>query len=104
MFCRQYPTGACATDNGGVRSRRHHGASSRGDGSGSVRRRYDCEPQGGRERRGDDRVNRGESLLNALSTDKRKRLSRWDQKGRGQVQVLLPPLTQTVPHRRRGET
>jgi hypothetical protein len=104
MFCRQYPTGACATGNGGVRSRRHNVASSCGDGSVIVRRRYDCEPQGGRELGWGGRVNRGESLLNAVSNDQRKRLRRWDQKVRGQVQVLLTHLTQTVPHRRRGET
>jgi hypothetical protein len=104
MCCRQYPTGACATGNGGVRSRRHNGASSCGEGSGIVRGRYDCEPQGGRELGWGGRGNRGDSRLNAVSKDQRKRLRRWDQKGRGPVQVLRTHLTQTGPHRRRGET
>jgi hypothetical protein len=42
LFCQQYPTGACVTGNGGVRSLRDNIASSNMDGSESASGHCDC--------------------------------------------------------------
>jgi hypothetical protein len=56
-------------------------------------------------------VNTCESLINVVTTEQAKDADAchetaigFDQKVRGQVQVLLTHLTQTMRHRRRGET
>jgi len=69
-----------------------------------VRSGGDCEHHGGRGLGWCARVNDRESLINVVSEDKRKMLTRLGQKARGQVQVFLTPLTQRGRHRRRGET
>lgn len=49
-------------------------------------------------------VNIGESLLNVVSTNKPKVLIGLNQKVSGQVQGLRNLLSQTLCHRRKGET
>ena len=49
-------------------------------------------------------VNERESLINVVTNDQPKMLRGWGQKARGQARGLLTHPTQTVHHRRRGET
>ena len=99
-FCRQYPTGTCAT---GKRGTKLPGQCSlfRKEGSRSASGRYDCQHQGGREPgSGGGQVNIGEAVLNVVSNNKPKMLTGLDQKVRGQVQGLQRPLAQMQHHRR----
>lgn len=96
MFCHRYPTS--------VVSGWDNVSSSFVDGGLIVRSGCDCQPQGGWGLGLCDMVNKSESLINVVSNDKRKRLTRLGQKASGQGQALLTRLTQTSCHRRRGET
>jgi len=49
-------------------------------------------------------VNGREALLNVVTTDKRKMLTRLDQTVRGQDRRLRTPPAQMPSHRRRGAT
>jgi hypothetical protein len=91
MFCHQYPTGACVTGNGEVRSLWDNVT-------------CDCQSQGGRELGLCGRVNPCESLINVVTEDKPKRLLGLDQKVSGQVRVFLTHVSQMTNHRPRGET
>ena len=104
MCCHQYPTGACVTGNGEVRSLWDNVSSSLVDGSSIVRSGCDGSHQGGRELGWCGKVNERESPINAVTHDQPKMLRGWGQQARGQDQALLTRLAQMVPHRRRGET
>ena len=83
MFCHQYPTGACVTGNSEVRSLRDNVSSLRMGGNLIGRSGCDGQPQGGRGLGWGGKVNGSEVLINVVMNDKRKRLRRLDQKGKG---------------------
>ncbi len=64
----------------------------------------DCEHQGGRELGLCDMVNKCESLINVVTHDKRKMLTRLNQKVEGQEWMLIPHLSQMLHPRRKGGT
>jgi len=104
MFCHQYPTRACVAGNGEVRSLWDNVASSTRTATVFVRNRCDCQHRGGRELGSNGTVNRSESLQNVVTTNKPKVLRGLNQKVRGQEQGLQNLLSQTLCHRRKGET
>jgi len=75
MFCHQYPTSACVTSDGGVRSGWDNVASSTLDGHGSASGRGDRQHHGGRELGWRSMVNTSESLINVVNANKRKVLN-----------------------------
>ena len=104
VFCNRYSTEACVTGNGGVRSPWNNVASSGRDGNLITRSGCDCQHRGGWELELDGMVNRGESLINVVTNNKPKVLIGLSQKASGQEQELSYLLSQTMRHRRRGET
>ena len=89
MFCHRYPTGACVAGDGYVRSLRDNVSSSHKDGSPIVRSGCDSQHREGRGLGLCGMANSGEVLINVVSDDKRKMLSRLDQKVSGQERVLV---------------
>lgn len=89
MFCHPYPTRACVTGNGEVRSLWNNVTSSLWDGRRIVSEGGDCQHRGGRELGSSGMVNPGEVLINVVIENKRKVLVRLGQKASGQVPVLL---------------
>ena len=74
------------------------------DGHGSVSRRGDSQHQGGRERGWHGKVNSSEGLINVVMLDKRKMLTRLNQKVRDQEPVFKRHRSQMASPRRRDET
>jgi hypothetical protein len=64
----------------------------------------DYQHQGGRVLGSNGMVNKCESLLNIVSTNKPKMLTGLSQKACGQEQMLQNHLPQTIHHRWKGET
>ena len=73
----------------------------RGGGVGASRHR-DYQHQRGRGPGSGGRVNSGEAVINVVTKDKRKMLSRLGQRACGQVRGLLTLPTQMAHHRRRA--
>ena len=88
LFCQRYPTRTCVTGNGEVRSSWNNVASSIEDGGESANRRCDRQHRDGRELGWCGRVNIREPLINVVKVDKRKVLTRLNQKVSGQDQML----------------
>jgi hypothetical protein len=102
--CGQYPTKACATRKGGVRSPGDHGATSGRMATERCIAAVTASPTVVRSEDGvagsTDVHRRSTSSISASARCGR----RLDQKGGGQVLGLRTHQPQTVPHRRRGET
>lgn len=103
MFCHRYPTRACVTGNGEVRSLWDNVASSPKDGNPTARPDCDCQHQGGRELGLSGTVSICELLINVVIDNKPKMLTGLGQKASGQVQKLNRPLTQMLDHRRKRQ-
>ena len=81
LFCQQYPTGECASGNGGVPSPRDNVSSSFEDGDRSASRGRDCQHQAVGDQDRVDGSTSCEAAINVVTENERKMLSRSGQNG-----------------------
>ena len=116
IFCNQYPTRACVTGNGEVRSLWDNVASFLMNGNRIVRRGCDCQHQSGQELGLSGTVNKSKVSINVVTRDKRKMLLRLGQNGKwsgigvpnSSIADAVPPakrhnLTHSDTHTQRGK-
>jgi hypothetical protein len=103
MFCHQYPTRACVTGNGEVRSLFDNVSSSPKDDNETVKNHCDCKHQCGQELGLSSTVSICELLINVVIDNKPKMLTGLSQKASSQAQRLNRPLTQMLNYRRKRQ-